>query len=119
MISFLLFLYINFHYLVHPNFFISLLAYKSPLLKNITSSFNIENKLFDSVIPHLEWNRPAELDFALDVDDFAIADPGGGGDAHRVGEAAVAELHDGQPIDLTDVAAGGVRQQGAAQDLVR
>jgi hypothetical protein len=31
----------------------------------------------------------AQLGLALDVDDVALADPGGGGDAHRMGEHEV------------------------------
>ena len=54
--------------------------------------------------------------FFLDVDDFAFAEAHGGGDANGVGEAAVAEIDDGQPVDLADPLAAGFDVQVAAQD---
>ncbi len=63
-------------------------------------------------------DRPAEPDLALDVHHLAIADAHGGGDAHRMGEGALAQQHHGEAIDLSDMLARGVDQQLAAQDVI-
>ena len=47
-------------------------------------------------------DRPAQLDFALDIDDLASAGPHLAGDASRPAECEAADLHDAQAIDLTD-----------------
>ena len=56
-------------------------------------------------------DRAAELDFALDVDHLALAQPGGGGDARGLAEGEVAQIDHGQAVDLADLRAGGVDQQ--------
>ena len=64
----------------------------------------------------MEWIGAAQLDLALDVDDLAVAQARGGGDARRLAEGEVAELEHRQAVDLADPLAVGVDQQVSAQD---
>ncbi|WP_051021944.1 hypothetical protein [Thioflavicoccus mobilis] len=62
--------------------------------------------------------RATELDLALDVDHLALAQAHPDGDAAGMTEGEVAKGHDGQAIDLADLFAVGVDQDGAAGRLL-
>src|SRR6516164_11725388 len=61
--------------------------------------------------------RSAELDLALDIDDFAAAEPHPGGDATGIAKAETAERHDRKPVDLADFVAVGLDADCLASDL--
>src|SRR5215831_6760966 len=62
--------------------------------------------------------RPAELDLALDIDDFAAAEPDPGGDATGIAKAETAERYHRKPVDLADFFAVGLDADGLAADLL-
>ena len=63
-----------------------------------------------------EWIGPPEGDLALDVDDLAAAKAHAGGDPDRPAERRLAELADGQRIDLPDHGRLGREQERATID---
>ena len=61
-------------------------------------------------------DRPAQLHFALDVDDLASAGPHLAGDARRPAECEAADFQDAQPVDLPDAQALGGDQRDLFDD---
>ncbi len=59
-----------------------------------------------------------ELRFALNVDDALGADEGPRGDSGRAAEGVVADLVDGEAVDLSDDLVVKTHHQGAFADLV-
>ncbi len=57
------------------------------------------------------------FDLALDVDDLAVAEAGGGADAGGDAEGLVAKIDDGDAVDLAKLGALGVNEEGTPQDL--
>ena len=60
--------------------------------------------------------RPAEFDFALDIDDLAAAGSHLAGDAGGPPKGKSAELGDAQAIDLADMRSRGVDQRHLFED---
>ena len=60
--------------------------------------------------------RPAEFDFALDVDDLSAAGSHLAGDAGRPPKGKSAELDDAEAIDLADMRSRGVDQRHLFED---
>ena len=61
---------------------------------------------------------PAKIHLALDVHHVAFADMDGGGDARGLAEGEITHRQHRQTVDLADLGAVGVDQEGAALDLL-
>src|SRR5271157_1230272 len=61
--------------------------------------------------------RPAELDFALDIDDRAAAEADLGSDTARIAKGKSSEADDGESVDLTDLLTVGLDAYRLAADL--
>src|SRR5260370_40873671 len=61
--------------------------------------------------------RPAELDFALDIDDLAAAEADLSGDAARSAKRECAEADDRETVDLADLLAIGLDADRLAADF--
>src|SRR6516164_5290498 len=64
----------------------------------------------------MQWS--AELNFTLDIDDFAAAKAHLGRDAARMAEGEIAETDDREPVDLADPFAGCFDADRFAADLL-
>jgi hypothetical protein len=61
---------------------------------------------------------PAELDFALDVDDLAAAESDPGGNTAGIAESQTAERDDRKPVDLANLFAIGLDTDRLAADFL-
>ncbi len=62
--------------------------------------------------------RAAEFDLALDIDDIARSHTCGRGNTNGMAIPILAEIGDGQPIDLANALSGRVDQQRVALDRI-
>jgi hypothetical protein len=63
-------------------------------------------------------NRSAELDLALDVDDFSATQPHACCDPDRIAEGEIAKLQNRKAIDLANFLAGSVDEDRATLDFL-